>query len=442
MLVFLLSVPNTESHAQSSEDERNFYKTHQALAGVYETSQEKIVIGLIASADIIYFQRLSNGDMRFMAKDGSPHKFRYSPTRNSTELTAGRIDFRLNSDGELSSLLWTDATGKQNVARRVIGSSEDIQFSNGEKASLKGTLLMPEGDGPFPAVVVIPQGDRTDLWDVGMWLYSRGLAVLVYDQRNNEKGLSSGEVVSGGYQDQQHIYAGDAIAAIHFLQSREDIDAGRVGVIGWSGGGFTGAIVAGEMPELAFYVNIAGDASPGFEQASHMFVARLMRQGFSDEEVEAGRRLVGMHFGVAEGKVSWEAYQAEIERVKEGEWYQYLTSRYSIPFTKKEGVLKIGHYQNEWPPERVYGQISSVPTLGVFFEFDHSSAPSSPDHFYTSLRAAGNGDFAVVMIPDAHHGGFVVDGLGYRFDTSKLKKRSPLLIDTVANWVERHTKLP
>ena len=42
----------------------------------------------------------------------------------------------------------------------------------------------------------------------------------------------------------------------------------------------------------------------------------------------------------------------------------------------------------------------------------------------------------------AHHGGFVVDGLGYRFDTSRHRRRSPLLIDTVADWVERQVNLP
>ena len=63
------------------------------------------------------------------------------------------------------------------------------------------------------------------------------LAVLVYDQRNSAIGLSTGEEVSGGYQDQQQVYAGDAIAAVRFLQSREDIDNQRVGVVGWSGGG-------------------------------------------------------------------------------------------------------------------------------------------------------------------------------------------------------------
>ena len=441
-LVLGLSISISGSHAaEDSEDQRVFYETHQPLAGLYEFANEQIVIGLIARADIIYFQRLSTGDMRFMAEDDGNYKFRYSPTRNSTDLTEGRVAFRMSPSGETLGLTWTDAAGVQHVARRVARRNEEVQFENGKEAVLRGSLIVPEGDGPFPAVVLIPQADRTDLWDVGMWLFSRGLAVLAYDQRNSEVGLSTGKEAAGGYQDQQKTYAGDAIAAVRFLQSRGDIDARRVGVIGWSGGGFTGAMVAGEMSGLGFYVSIAGDASPGFEQASHMFVARLMREGFSDEDVEAGRRLVDMHFGVAEGRVTWKDYQGEVARVQDADWYQYLTGRYSIPFTKEEGILDIGRYQDRWPPERVYGKVSSVPTLGVFFEFDHSSAPSSPYHFHKSLSAAGNGNFAVVMIPDAHHGGFVVDGLGYRFDTSMHKRRSPLLIDTVVDWVERQVNL-
>lgn len=424
--------------AQRTTDSRTFYETHQSLAGVYQTNVQSIVVGLIASADIIYFQLPETGDIRFMEKDGDSLRYRYSPTRNITDETEGRVSFVLNSQGNVANLKWTAAEGAETIARRLPGHTEKVRFSNGDEAVLHGSLMVPEGTGPFPAVVVIPQADRSDLSDVGMWLFSRGMAVLLYDQRNNELGLSTGKEVTGRYQDQQQVHAHDAMAAVRFLRAREEIVADQVGVVGWSGGGLIGAMVAGADPDLGFYVNIAGDASPGFEQASHMFVARLMREGFSDAEVESSRHLVSLHFGVAEGRVKWEDYQTQIADVEKTKWYQYLTNRYSIPFTKKEGVLEIGRYQDEWPPSRVYGQITSVPTLGVFFEFDHSSGPSSPDHFYRSLRAAGNSDFAVAMIPDANHGGFELDGMGYRFDTSKLKRRSPLLASTISDWIERH----
>lgn len=100
-------------------------------------------------------------------------------------------------------------------------------------------------------------------------------------------------------------------------------------------------------------------------------------------------------------------------------------------------VTDIGAYQAEWSPQRVYGRIAQTPTLGEFFEFDHSSAPSSPVHFQEALHSAGNGNFAIAFIPGANHGGYLVGNRGYRFDTAALTARSPLLIDTVVDWVER-----
>ncbi len=426
-----LAAASTVSRAQHDETDPSFEDSHRSYAGLYRAGDEFIVIGLIPSAEIFYFQRMSTGAMRFLAPDGE--SFRYSPTRNLTARTAGSVRFVSSGDG----LFWTDGHGEERQAELVSTRKLGVRFGNGEDVSLAGTLVLPPSDGPHPAVVLIPQADRFDLWDVGMWLLSRGVAVLAYDQRNS--GDSSGPDVSGPYQDRQSVYATDAAAAVRFARSRPEIDTDRVGVAGWSGGGFIGAFVAADDPDLAFYVNIAGDASPGFEQASHMFVARLMREGFGDEDVDAARRFVGGHFGVAEGRISWDDYQREIVRVSGTDWYAFLSGRYSIPFVHAEGVTEIGAYQSQWPPQRVYGRITSTPTLGVFFEYDHSSAPSSPLHFLHALQEAGNGSHTVAIIQDANHGGFVLDGQGYRFDTSRLTGRSPILIDTVADWVERQT---
>ncbi len=424
-----LAATSTISRAQDDETARGFRDSHGSHAGLYRTGDEFIIIGLIPSAEIVYFEHMSTGAMRFLARDGG--SFRYSPTRNLTAQTAGSVQFVSSGDG----LIWTDGAGKEHHAKRVSTRTIEVRIANGKDVSLAGTLVLPPGDGPHAAVVLIPQSGRFDIWDVGMWLHSRGIAVLAYDQRNS--GDSSGPDVSGPYQDRQSVYATDAAAVVRFVRSRPEIDADRVGVAGWSGGGFIGAFVAAGDPDLAFYVNIAGDASPGFEQASHMFVARLMREGFGDEDVDAARRFVGTHFSVAEGHVSWDDYQRDISRVSDTDWYAFLSNRYSIPHVRAEGVADIGAYQSQWPPERVYGRITSTPTLGVFFEYDHSSSPSSPLHFLRALQEAANGNHTVVIIPDANHGGFLLDGQGYRFNTSTLTGRSPIVIDTVADWVER-----
>ena len=432
----MLFIPGSPVAAQADDSISGFITEHWRYVGLYEADSATLAIGLIAQAEVIYVQRLETGDMRFLEKTGE-HTFRYSPTRNTTEDTEGRIAFEAVGGGVAPSLTWTDGRGLERPARRVPWNVEEVTFRNGDQAVLQGSLLLPDGPGPFPAVVLISQADRTSMLDVGMWLFARGIAVLAYDQRNSDGGLSRGAPVTGGYQDRQATHAEDAAAAVRFLQRHRRIDRARVGVAGWSGGGFVGAFVAATVSDLRFYVNIAGDASPGFQQASHMFVARLMREGFSDADVAAARELVDLHFGVAEGRVTWDDYRAALARARGTDWYAFLSDRYTIPHDDEEQAREVGRYQSSWPPERVYGQIHSTPTLGVFFEFDHSSAPSSPGHFLRALRGAGNGDVAVQIVPDTHHGGFVLDGMGYRFDTSALTRRSPLLIDAVADWVER-----
>ncbi len=72
--------------------------------------------------------------------------------------------------------------------------SEDVKFDN-EKAGIKlaGTLTIPEGDGPFPAVILITgsgsQNRNEELmghkpfWVIADHLSRNGIAVLRYDDR-------------------------------------------------------------------------------------------------------------------------------------------------------------------------------------------------------------------------------------------------------------------
>jgi len=439
--ISLLIMTKGEVFAQTVAEHgtQAFAEIHKKYIGLYSCDDEFLVVGMFPSAEIIYFERMKTGDMRFLTRGKENAEYWYSPTRNATESKAGTVSFRSIRNDYAQELIWRDDNDNECEAKRFDANIEDVRFLGAEaSASLAGTLIYPRDTEESPAVVLTAQSDRYDIWEVGMWLLSRGVAVLTYDRRNAPSGQSTGPEINGRYQDQQAGHAQDVLAAVQYLRTRAEIDPERIGVAGWSGGGYTAAFAAGADPRLAFYLNIAGDASPEFEQASHLFASRLLREGFSDADVEAARKFIRMHFGVAGGDVSWDDYQQEIDAVSDRQWYQYLTQRFSIPYTIKEGVTKIGEYQSQWPPERVYGQIDKTPTLGVFFEYDHSSAPSSPFHFLKSLHDAKNSDYTVVIVPDANHGGFVLNGAGYRFDTNEFTGRSPILIDQIADWTERH----
>ncbi len=129
-------------------------------------------------------------------------------------------------------------------------SENDISFSN-QGGTIIGTLAMPDGEGPFPAALLLHgfTGTRHELPVVetedtmfsraARWLGERGVASLRIDFRG------SGES-EGAWEDT--TFSGqisDAIAALDYLETLEGVDGGSLSIIGLSQGGLVGAATAG-----------------------------------------------------------------------------------------------------------------------------------------------------------------------------------------------------
>jgi len=113
---------------------------------------------------------------------------------------------------------------------------------------LGGTLTVPAGLGPFPAVILVhgsgPQ-DRDEtiaankvFKDLAEGLASRGIEVLRYDKRTLTYGAKMGDSVS--VDDEVMVDAG---AALDALRARPEVDAQRLYVVGHS----LGAMLAPEI---------------------------------------------------------------------------------------------------------------------------------------------------------------------------------------------------
>jgi dienelactone hydrolase len=122
---------------------------------------------------------------------------------------------------------------------------------------LPGTLSMPEGDGPFPAVVLLagsgPQdrdetiGPNAPLRDLAHGLASAGIAVLRYDKRT----LVHGPAMAADPETitVREETVDDAVAAVDRLRATPGIDPDRVFVVGHSLGGFLAPRVAARAGE-------------------------------------------------------------------------------------------------------------------------------------------------------------------------------------------------
>ncbi len=145
---------------------------------------------------------------------------------------------------------------------------EEVRFL-AAGVELAGTLSLPAGAAPFPAVVLLSGSGAQDrdgailghrpLLVLADSLARRGVAVLRWDDRG--VGGSAGNL---GAMTTEAL-AGDALAALDFLRTRPEIAPERIGLLGHSEGGLVAALAAARRPELPFVVLLATPGVPGRE---------------------------------------------------------------------------------------------------------------------------------------------------------------------------------
>ena len=156
----------------------------------------------------------------------------------------------------------------------------EISFKNQtQNLALAGLLFVPEGDGPFPAAIVI-HGSGTSRRDNGWYLtltkhlQNSGIVVLLPDKRGSEE--SEGDWRTSSFAD----LATDTRAAIEYLREQRSIPISRIGVIGMSQGGWIAPLVAEQEDELAFLVSMVGSVVTPREQLLYEENHNLRQVGF------------------------------------------------------------------------------------------------------------------------------------------------------------------
>ena len=182
---------------------------------------------------------------------------------------------------------------------------EEVTFVNEKEGNtLAGTLTIPEGEGPFPAMVLVSgsgQQNRDEelmnhrpFWVIADYCARHGIAVLRYDDRG--VGGSDGEVKNATSMD----FSYDAEAAYDYLRNRKEINATKVGILGHSEGGVINFMVSARRPEVAFLVSLAGPSVNGIEVLKEQQAAILRASGMSEEMVQFNGNANAQMFNIIE----------------------------------------------------------------------------------------------------------------------------------------------
>ena len=313
---------------------------------------------------------------------------------------------------------------------------EEVRFGGGG-VELAGTLLLPAGPGPHPAVVFLHGAGphpRHDYFFYADLFARRGVAALVYDKRG--VGDSTGDARAAGQSD----LASDALAAVRLLASRKEIDARRIGLWGQSLGGMVAPLAAARSAgAVAFLILVSPPGVTLGEAEAWDDEFDLRRRGYPEAVVERSNQLnaqLNRYYRTGEGR---EAVLEALARARREGWAAHTDLPEVVPHSRADSAF--GGLDFDLDPALVLEQLK-VPVLVIFGERDDRiPAAESAARIEEALRRGGNPDYAVKTFPGADH--VIKLPAGPRADTGgrwDWPRPAPGYLDTMLDWTLRQVR--
>jgi uncharacterized protein len=313
---------------------------------------------------------------------------------------------------------------------------------------LAGTLAIPSGTGPFPAVLLISGSGQQDRDStifghkpfrvIADKLAREGFVVLRTDDR--AAGQTKGELGS------LETDIGDARAAFEWLTKQAEVDAKRVGLIGHSVGGYIAPAVAARTQKVAFIVALAGLGVPGAEliplQLEALMIAAKLPEPAIARIVAAQRKV-----GAAIVKGDPKAIRAALEQSLVEAAAATGQPRPDDATLAALVEQKLAETSNPWvvslfkaDPGPVWRKVKA-PVLALIGDKD-LQVPAAINLAKTAaaLRAGGNRDVTTRTLAGLNH-------LFQRAETGMIEEYAvieqtfdPEALDEIAAWLRDRTK--
>jgi hypothetical protein len=297
----------------------------------------------------------------------------------------------------------------------------DVTIDTGA-VTLAGTLLTPGDETPAPAVIIIPgsgPATRNGSWNmyrsIGEYLVERGIAVLLYDKRG--VGGSTGDWESETFDER----AQDVAAMVTFLQSHDEIDSDRIGLVGHSQGAYIAALVLAKYSsDVKFVVLLAGSGEKVWDQILTNQRAESLGEGLSGEEANEKA--------------------ADLENQ-----LQFLQKVQSPCRALKAHYLC---FVLDYDPTPAL-QLLTVPTLALYAELDTQVLPDVNIPLVESaLRTAGNDDYTIHTFDKTNHW-FAQVEIGTTNEMRELIQQSgldhyefvPGFLELLGDWIIAQTNI-
>jgi dienelactone hydrolase len=330
-----------------------------------------------------------------------------------------------NADGKLGGLSFRPHQAPAapwnppGYAQQNLFSEQPLTLTNG-KFELPGTLTVPTGDGPFPAVVLVqgsgPQdqdetiGPNKPFKDLAWGLASRGVVVFRYTKRTQKYTVQSSDDPMRMTVEDETI--SDARAAVALLATQPKVNPKQVFLLGHSLGAFLAPRIATGDSQIAGIVMLAANARP---------LEKIV--------------LEQIHYLAAMNGTPTEAEQKKIEAAEDGA--KQIESPNLKPDDKITflGATMYGAY---WLDLRAYDPLKTaaklkIPILIAQGGRDYQVTPSNFQAWSDAL--ANNRNVTLRSYPDLDHLFMHGTGASKPADYARPDHVSAEVVESIATWI-------
>ena len=330
----------------------------------------------------------------------------------------------------------------------------EVAFMN-DTAVVKfaGTLTLPRSERPVPAVLLVSGSGPQDRNETLMGhrpflvladhLTRHGIGVLRVDDRG--VGGSTGSVFESTMED----FASDALAGVKFLQGREEIDPGRIGIVGHSEGTIVAPLAAATSQDVAFIVLVAASGVVGEELLYLQSAAMMRAMGMGKDPIEQDRALQERLFAVVKAEKNNDTAAEKLLEIQQEHFSGLTDQEKQARGHPGEEAIKaqskmlltpwFRHFLTFDPAPRL--RQVKCPVLVVTGERDLQVPPAeNMSAIGEALKAAGNKDYKLVELPGLNHL-LQTSQTGLPAEYSKINETiAPVALETIGVWIEEHTQ--
>ena len=331
---------------------------------------------------------------------------------------------------------------------------EEVAYENqSANVHIAGSLTLPKGKGPFPAVLLIAGSGALDRDETVHFhkpflvladhLTRHGIAVLRVDKRG--VGKTTGEKPVGNYTETTILdLADDALAGIEYLKSRQEIDPERIGLLGHSEGGAVGPIAATQSSDVAFLVMMAARGQNNGDIIIFQKTLAAKKGGADEDTLALMRSWYERIYAVLAEDTDRATAEKKIRAL-----HATLTADEKNKLDWRDDDLDqeiAGQLRPHWRYDLRHDPCAVLrnvqcPVLALGAELDmRVPAKENLAGIEQALKAGGNTHFTVREFPGLNHGFQTVSPNHTSGKASDGETMSPMVLQTISDWIIAQTR--